>query len=250
MKIAILTVGDELLAGETENTNASWLARQLAERGASVARILVVPDETDTIAAYVREWSAEFDAVAVTGGLGGTHDDVTMDAVAVAFDREVVVDPDALEAVTESARAFADSNPDIVDEYDLDIDLEAWAEMPDGARMLDNPAGLAPGCVLENVYVFPGVPDEMRATFAGVSCEFGGDAVSETVYTDAPEGALVTTLEELRDRFDVVVGSYPAPRGEPNRVKVTATDRGRVDEATAWLRERIQTVPASDANDR
>ncbi|QLG62796.1 competence/damage-inducible protein A [Halorarum salinum] len=250
MQVAILTVGDELLAGETENTNASWLARQLAERGASVARILVVPDDADTIATYVREWAAEFDAVLVTGGLGGTHDDVTMDGVAAAFGRDAVVDADALEAVTESARAFADANPDVVDEYDLDLDLEAWARMPEGARMLDNPAGLAQGCAVGTVYVLPGVPEEMRATFEGVAGEFSGDAVSETVYTPAPEGALVATLAELRDRFDVVVGSYPAPRGTPNRVKVSGSDPKTVRAAIDWLEDRVETVPPPESDRR
>ncbi|WP_313690851.1 competence/damage-inducible protein A [Halorarum halobium] len=250
MQIAILTVGEELLAGETENTNASWLARELAERGATVARILVVPDDPDTIAERVRDWSATFDAVLVTGGLGGTHDDVTVEGVAGALDREVVVDPAALDAVTESARAFAEANPDVVDEYDLEIDLEAWAELPAGARVLDNPAGLAPGCSVGNVYVLPGVPDEMRATFAGVAGEFDGDVVSETVYTDAPEGSMVSTLGDLRDRFDVVVGSYPAPRGESNRVKVSGTDREVVRRATAWLRDRIAVADPDERNRR
>ncbi|MEE6208645.1 molybdopterin-binding protein, partial [Salarchaeum sp. III] len=91
MEVALLTVGDELLAGETENTNASWLARQLTERGATATRVLVVPDDHDAIAAYTRKWRERFDAVIVTGGLGGTPDDVTMDAVADAVGRDVVV---------------------------------------------------------------------------------------------------------------------------------------------------------------
>ncbi|MFC6725594.1 molybdopterin-binding protein, partial [Halobium palmae] len=81
MDVAVLTIGDELLAGDTENTNATWLARQLTGRGATVKRISVVPDDRTVIADRVREWRESFDDVIVTGGLGGTHDDVTMDAV-------------------------------------------------------------------------------------------------------------------------------------------------------------------------
>ena len=92
MDVALLTVGDELLAGDTENTNATWLARQLSERGVTVTRVLVVPDDRDVIVDYVRDWAGAFDALVVTGGLGGTHDDVTMDAVAEAFDRELVAE--------------------------------------------------------------------------------------------------------------------------------------------------------------
>ena len=244
VQVAIITVGDELLAGDTENTNASWLARQLVGRGATVTRVLVVPDDPAVIADYVGRWSDEFDAVLVTGGLGGTHDDVTVRAVADAFGRELVVDPAVLEEVTATARAFAEANPDLTDAYDLDLDLEAWAELPTGARPIENAEGLAPGCVLDGVYVLPGVPDEMRATFEAVADEFGGDAVSETLYTPAPEGALTETLAGLDDRFDVAVGSYPAPRGTLGRVKVTGTDPDEVTAAAAWLRERMETASA------
>ena len=90
MQAAILTVGEELLAGDTENTNGTWLAGQLTDRGVAVARILAVPDEEGVIAGAVDRYSDTFDAVVVTGGLGGTPDDVTMSAVAAAFDRPLV----------------------------------------------------------------------------------------------------------------------------------------------------------------
>ncbi|WP_435128641.1 competence/damage-inducible protein A [Halobaculum sp. D14] len=242
MDVAILTVGDELLAGDTENTNASWLARQLTERGASVTRILVVPDDTDVIVEYLREWRDRFDAVVATGGLGGTHDDVTMRAVAEAFDVELTVQGSVLTDVTETARAYAESNPDVVDEYDLDLDLEAWAALPDGARPLDNPAGLAPGCVVGDVYVLPGVPEEMRAVFDGVADEFGGDVTSTALYTPAPEGALTEQLSAANDRFDVAIGSYPSPADQPTRVKVTGTDADEVAAAAAWLRSELDVI--------
>ncbi|GAA0659524.1 competence/damage-inducible protein A [Salarchaeum japonicum] len=241
MEVALLTVGDELLAGETENTNASWLSRRLTERGATVTRVLVVPDDHDTIASYTREWRERFDAVLVTGGLGGTPDDVTMDAVADAVGRDVVVSDDAKSRVVETAEQFADDNPELVDAYDLDLDFDAWASVPEGARVVPNDAGLAPGAVVESVYVLPGVPAEMKAVFERMAADFGGDVVSETVYTPAPEGALTGRLEDLRDGFDVTVGSYPAT-DDPNRIKVTGTDSGEVERAAQWVRENVETV--------
>lgn len=241
MEVALLTVGDELLAGETENTNASWLARQLTERGATATRVLVVPDDHDAIAAYTRKWRERFDAVIVTGGLGGTPDDVTMDAVADAVGRDVVVSDEAKEHVVETANAFADDNPELVDAYDLDLDFDAWSSVPEGARVVPNDAGLAPGAVVDSVYVLPGVPSEMKAVFERMADDFGGDVVSETVYTPAPEGALTSRLEDLRDAFDVTVGSYPAT-DEPNRIKVTGTDRGEVERAAQWVRENVETT--------
>lgn len=90
MEVALITVGDELLAGDTVNTNANWLAAELSDRGVAVKRILSVPDDRAVIAECVRAYADAFDAVIVTGGLGGTPDDVTLEAVADAFDRELV----------------------------------------------------------------------------------------------------------------------------------------------------------------
>jgi molybdenum cofactor synthesis domain-containing protein len=150
MQAALLTIGDELLAGDTENTNASWLAAQLTSRGVTTKRVLVIPDEIDLIARKVREYSEAFDAVILTGGLGGTHDDVTMTAVARAFDRELVVDELARTDVEETLEGVRERLPD------LDIDVDAHASIPAGGRPLLNEEGLAPGCVIGNVYVLPG----------------------------------------------------------------------------------------------
>ncbi len=240
MDVALLTVGDELLAGDIENTNATWLARQLAGRGATVTRILTVPDDVAIIEETVREWSRAFDAVVITGGLGGTHDDVTMDAVAAAFDRETVVEDEVREDVFRTAAAFRDANPEMVDEYDFDLDVDAWSKTAEGSRPLINSDGLSPGCVIGNVYVFPGVPDEMKAMFESIADDFSGDVVSETLYTPAPEGAVTRQLADLRDEFDVAIGSYPTDAGSNNRVKLTGSDPEEVRRAAARLREVIE----------
>jgi molybdenum cofactor synthesis domain-containing protein len=238
MDVALLTVGDELLAGDTENTNATWLARELTDRGVTVARVLVVPDDREVIADYVREWAEAFDALVVTGGLGGTHDDVTMDAVADAFGRALVAEDVVVDDVVRTVAEYRDRNPELVDRYDLELDVDAWAATPEGGRPLLNGPGLCPGCVVGNVYVLPGIPEEMRAMFESVADEFAGDAVSETVETDAPEGAMPDVIDEARETFDVAVGSYPSQDG-PNRVKVTGTDPEEVRSAAAWLQQRV-----------
>lgn len=237
MDAALLTVGDELLAGDTENTNATWLARQLAERGVTVERILVVPDDRGTIARHVREYSDGFDAVVVTGGIGGTPDDVTMEAVADAFDRGMVVDDLALEDIETTLEQVEASIPE------LDIDIEAEASIPDGARPLINDEGLAPGAVLENVYVMPGIPRELKAMFGGVAEEFDGDAVSRFLYTVEPEANIVGALEDVEAEFDVMVGCYPDRDAGHNRLKLTATSQGAIDAAAEWL---LETLDASE----
>lgn len=241
MEVAILTVGDEVLAGDTENSNATWLASQITGRGSTVVRILTIPDERDLIAATIDEWRIAFDAIIVTGGLGGTHDDVTADAIADVFDRELVVEETVRRDVIETVAAYRDANPELVEEHDLDLDIDAWAALPEGSRAIINPEGLCPGCVLENVYAFPGVPAEVQALFELVANEFDGDIVATTLYTPQPEGSMVDVLAQLRERFDVVVGSYPDTKGQ-NRLKVSAQDEETVGNAVAWLCDEIEVV--------
>lgn len=236
MQVALLTVGDELLAGDIDNTNASWLARQLGDRGVSVVRILVVPDDEAVIADHVREYSDAFDAVIMTGGLGGTPDDVTMASLARAFDRDLAVNDDALAAVEARLAAIADTYPD------LDIDATAEASIPAGARVLVNDAGLSPGCVVKNVCAVPGIPAEMKAMFAQVADEFSGKLQTRTLYTPTPEGQLLSVLSAVKDKFGVAVGCYPNRNEGRNRLKLRGTNEAQLDAATAWLREEIETA--------
>ena len=239
MQVALVTVGDELLAGDTENTNATWLARQLTERGATVTRMLTIPDNRGLIADRVGEYADAFDAVIVTGGLGDTPDDVTLEAVADAFDREMAVQAAVRERIERKARRYREDNPERYEQHDFDLDLSETAALPEDARPLQTEASFNPGCVVENVYVFPGFPGELRVMFDAVADEFGGDVVSESVATATPEGALKDVLAGVREEFDVAVGSYPARRGEPGRVKVTGTDSEEVMRAIDWVDERV-----------
>ncbi|MFC7068604.1 competence/damage-inducible protein A [Halobaculum lipolyticum] len=245
MDVAIVTVGDEVLAGETTNTNASWLAGEITGRGARVRRILTLPDDREAIARRVAAWADTFDAVVVTGGLGGTHDDVTADAVADAFDRELAVREDVRDDVVETVAAYRDANPDVVERHDVDIDVAAWASLPAGARYVPNDDGLCPGFVLGNVYAMPGVPGEVRAVFGRVAEEFAGDEVATTVYTPQPEGSMLAALDGVRDRFDVAVGSYPDTEGY-NRITVRGDDAAVVAEAAEWLRDTVEVVDADE----
>ena len=233
MDAAIVTVGDELLDGDTQDTNGTWLAGQLTLRGVTVRRVLTVPDDTSVIAQSVRKYSDAFDAVVVTGGLGGTPDDVTMAGVAAAFDREVAENDLARADVERTLEAIADDYPD------LDVDISAEASLPKGARPLINRAGLSPGCVLENVYVLPGIPSEMEAMFEDVADEFDGAVDSRVLYTEEPEANLIDRLHGVRDRFDVKVGCYPDREAGHNRLKLSADDEEALDEAASWLASNV-----------
>jgi len=246
MDAALVTVGDELLAGDTTDTNATWLADQLTDRGVVVRRVLTVPDEEAVIADAVAEYSDAFDAVVVTGGLGGTPDDLTMDAVARAFDRPLVPDDRAREDVERTLAAYLEANPDL----ELDVDVDAEASIPRDARPIINPQGLSPGCVVENVYVLPGIPEEMEAVFGEVADEFAGEVRSETLYTTDPEANMIDDLGTARERFGVSVGCYPDREARHNRLKVTGGDAEAVRRAVEYLRGRVTTVAADEGRDR
>jgi len=242
MEVALVTVGDELLAGDTENTNASWLGRQLTAAGATVTRVLTVPDDEAVIADAVSRYHDAFDAVIVTGGIGGTPDDVTKAGVARAFGCDLVVPEDVRAHLEAKAEQFAADNPEMVDRYDMDLDLDAWASVPEGGQALLTDESFAAGCVIDRVYVFPGIPEELKAMYETVADEFDGDRTTETIHTPAPEGALVTHITAAREQFDVAVGSYPRKDDTPGRVKITGDDPATVADAAAWLRERIETA--------
>ena len=225
MDVAIVTVGDELLAGRTTNTNATWLCERLADRGVRVERVTTVPDRVGDIARVVNEYRAEYDAVIVTGGVGPTHDDVTMDGVAAALGRDLEEDPEVLEWLVESGYARGDLT-------------EGTADLPAGARPLHNDVGVAPGAALEGVYVLPGVPAEMKGMFETIESEFNGEPrFREVVVADEPESALLDRLERLRTEFSVSVGSYP---GNSVRISIEGDDEATVEAAAQWLRERVE----------
>lgn len=226
MHVALISVGDEILAGDTVNTNATWLGQRLAERGVDVERVTVVPDRVSEIASVVNEYRAAYDAVIVTGGLGPTHDDLTMEGVATALGREVEQNEEALAWLTEEGG------------YTHENLTGGTADLPRGARPLHNDVGVAPGAVVEEIYVLPGVPSEMKAMFENVVEEFKGEPrYVEQVYTTEPESALVPRLQEVRERFDVTIGSYP---GDGVRLKLTGSDEQTVEVAAEWLRERVE----------
>ncbi|MFT4946345.1 MAG: molybdenum cofactor synthesis domain-containing protein [Natronomonas sp.] len=231
MRVALISVGDEILSGDTVNTNASWLAERLTEAGATVARITVVPDDVSEIARVVNEYRATYAAVIVTGGLGPTHDDLTMEAVAAAFGTELAADEEVKRWLTESGG------------YSGDDLAPGTTHIPERAEMLANPEGVAPGCAIENVYVLPGVPSEMRAMFELIADEFGGQKRHRTVVEAVePESQLLDRVREVQEKFGVKVGSYP---GEHVRLQIQSTDEAAVAAAADWLRERVE-LPAAE----
>ena len=224
----VLTVGNEIVSGDVENTNASWLARRLAQVGVAVKLVAAVRDEIDEIAAFLSAERPRADYVFVTGGLGGTPDDVTREGVAAAFGVEC---EEVVPLADELRRRFARRG---LGEY-----AARWAKLPRGSLPLANPHGGAPGFVLGNVYVFPGLPSEMRATFDSIARSFEGTPIGtwRRRYRTG-EGQIVRVLEEATRRHpEVAVGSYPRFHDDGPEVEVVlkSSDEDALAEARAWV---------------
>lgn len=233
MNVGIITIGDELLSGDIENSNATWLCTQLTEAGVVTDRVVMLPDRKETISEHVRDYSDTFDAVIITGGLGDTPDDVTMEAIAEAFEVDLVINRDVRKQVETSIQAIQERIPD------FSVNIEREAAIPEGSRPLVNQDGLSPGCVLGNVYVFPGIPREMKAMFESVSDEFQGNIQSRSFWTGTPEASLVPSLEAFNDEFhSVTLSCYPKRDGD-NRLKLTGDDPARLDQAEEWIYDHI-----------
>jgi molybdenum cofactor synthesis domain-containing protein len=222
-----LTIGNELVSGDVPNTNASWLAQRLAPLGIAVRMSASLPDEIEAIADFIRREAPRSDFLLVTGGLGGTHDDVTREALAHAFN----VPQDEVPELAADLRSRFTSDP----EY-----AARWAQLPKGSTPLRNPLGGAPGFRLENVYVLPGLPSEMEAMFDELAAELqAGPPIGSWRRTyRTGESRIAAALAEAEERYpSVLIGSYPSfPAGGPQvEVVVKSSDAAQLAAAAEWL---------------
>jgi molybdenum cofactor synthesis domain-containing protein len=239
---SILTIGNELISGDVPNTNGSWLAKRLAPLGVSVRMLAALPDEIEQIAEFVRAEAARVDFLLVTGGLGGTPDDLTREAIAYAFGVAQVEQPE----LAADLRARFTRDPDYA---------ARWARLPAGSRALPNPRGGAPGFAIENVYVLPGLPSEMEAMFDAISEEFRrGEPIGawRRVYRTR-ESEIAPAMIEAGQRWPaVLIGSYPTFTDDGPRVEIVvkSSDADELRQASEWLAAELQRFSNSAADGR
>jgi molybdenum cofactor synthesis domain-containing protein len=209
---AALVIGNELLSGKIQDQNVLTLARTLRASGVQLRRVVMVLDEQEAIAAEVTALAPAYDALFTSGGVGPTHDDVTIAAVAQAFGVEVVRSPE-IEALLRGYYG------DRITEGHL-----AMAKVPAGSRLARRPDSVWPAIVKENVWVLPGVPQifAMKMPLVAEELGTGRGYVSLAVCTTLDEGHLKDHLDRVvLSHPDVDIGSYPA-WGDPRyRTKLT-----------------------------
>ena len=236
MRAALLTIGNEVVSGDILNTNARWLSQRLESLGVHVVIAAAVPDEIALVAEFVNRERERVDFLIVTGGLGGTPDDLTREALAAAFGVGQLSVPDLAD---ELRRRFP-KHPDYA---------ARWAQLPVGSRPLRNPKGGAPGFVIANVWVMPGLPAEMEAMFDAYADELRGETPISTwrrVFRTR-ESDIVHLLASATVRWPAVsIGSYPrfTPDGPEVEVVLKSPDAKAVAAAAAWIEPELVAVSA------
>jgi molybdenum cofactor synthesis domain-containing protein len=230
---AVLLIGEELLSGKVEDQNARFLVRELRQLGVGLRRIEVVPDEIDEIARAVRALSARFDHVFTSGGVGPTHDDVTMEAVAAAFHMPIARRDELVPLIRAGLGA---------DLHDRDLRM---ADIPAGARLIQGAAPDPtrwPVVAVNNVYVLPGVPVIFRRKFELLRDLLRAPPIFTCVVGSAlGEGPIAATLDTVVAEFpDVAVGSYP--QSDPTLFKVKLTLDGRDEARVRAAKGRLATL--------
>ena len=230
---AIIVIGDEILSGRTKDKNIGWLAEKLSAQGIQLVEARVIADNRQVIIDTVKTLSAAYDLVFTSGGIGPTHDDITTEAVAAAFDVPVVRHSEA-----ERRLVAHYENTDL----EFNAARQKMADIPATATLIDNPLSAAPGFILGNVHVLPGVPAILQAMFEGMRGALPGGVVMTriTVQCGTGEGNIATILATVQSRYEgVSIGSYPWFK--PGQFGTAVVVSGLDQNATASAAKDIQS---------
>lgn len=233
----IILIGDELLSGRTQDTNLGTIARFLAPLGVGVGEARIVADDAQIITATVQSFAKRFDYVFTTGGIGPTHDDITADCIAAAFNLGISEREDAMDILRQR---YADD--------ELNAPRRRMARIPDGATLIHNPVSQAPGFQTQNVFTLAGVPRIMKSMLLDIEHRIEGGALLLSRTVIAPnlgEGDAAGPLAEIEAANDgVTIGSYPFSNKELHGVSFVArgTDAALLDLVEAQLHNLVKSL--------
>lgn len=231
----VLLIGDELLSGRTQDTNLAEIAKFLGPLGVQVGEARILADNADVIRDSVRSFADRFDYVFTTGGIGPTHDDITADCIAAAFDLGISEREDAL---NELRVRYAES--------ELNAARRRMARIPEGATLIKNPVSQAPGFQTRNVFTLAGVPQIMRGMLADVVHRIeGGSKVFQITVSaqDIGEGDAASRLAEIEAAHPgVSIGSYPWFNDDLRGINFVA--RGMDEKILETVQQEIERLVA------
>jgi molybdenum cofactor synthesis domain-containing protein len=203
---ALIVIGDEILSGRTQDRNIAEVATWLNEQGIRLAEVRVVPDDPVPIGDAVNALRASHDYLFTTGGIGPTHDDITVDSIAAALGVPVIIHPEARRMLETYYAARG---------IELTEARLRMARVPDGAELIPNPTGGPPGVRLGNIFIMAGIPNVAKAMLEALDgqLEGGRPMVSVTVGAFAAESEVADILRDTEASHPgSAVGSYPFTR--------------------------------------
>lgn len=230
----IVIIGNEVLSGKTRDTNSHFFCVELRQLGVEVQKISTIQDGIELIGQEVAEFSRRYDYVFTSGGVGPTHDDVTIEGVAHGFRLNVVRHPEIEQRMRR--RLGGDVN-----EARLRM-----ANVPEGAALLATEALFAPIINIHNVYIFPGIPSILQERFHAIKERFRDAPYHlKNVYVKYGEGIIAAMLNDLLTKFpELMLGSYPVIDSPDYKVKVTLESKD-----SQYLAQALQAFIASLPND-
>jgi molybdenum cofactor synthesis domain-containing protein len=227
----IIVIGNEILSGKVTDTNSPFMARELRALGVTLRRIVTIPDEVELIAATVAEFHPAYDLVFTSGGVGPTHDDVTMEGVARGLGRRVIRHPE----IERRLREFLKENANEA--------RMRMADVPDGSDLIVDKRLGFPTVRCENVYILPGIPQILEDKFTALRDRFSSAPYFlRVIYTRDGEGAIAEHLNATLVAFpELLLGSYPRLGDPEYAVKLTleSKDRAYVEAALRDLLARL-----------
>ncbi|MDA8088868.1 MAG: molybdopterin-binding protein [Nitrospiraceae bacterium] len=211
---AVIIIGNEILSGKVKDENSHFLAVELRQLGVKLSLVAVIPDDVDEIASTVASCAKKYDYVFTSGGIGPTHDDVTMKGVAMAFGRRLVLNDRLKELIVKRCGVPSDV-------------VMRMAEMPEGSELIELNGINFPPVRLENVFVFPGIPEFLKKKFAALKERFRDKPfLSSRIYINGEECLIADSLDSIARKFpSVEIGSYPKIAEKEYKVLVTLEAR-------------------------
>jgi molybdenum cofactor synthesis domain-containing protein len=237
LSAAILVIGNEVLSGRTREANAYLAAQKLFDRGCKLGEIAVVPDIQEAIVSTLNRLRSQFDAVITSGGIGPTHDDITMDSIAASFGTALLEHADTLELM---ASHYGRDK--------LNDGRRRMARLPDGAKPILCEKSICPGAHIGNVYVLAGVPYIFESQLDSILAEFGDSEypfIRHEIDIELPESTFARELEAIQHKYaDVEIGSYPRMCGNKpcGKICLSSKDQHALGRAIGDVTTMLETI--------
>ncbi|GAV21068.1 NMN amidohydrolase-like protein YfaY [Mariprofundus micogutta] len=235
---AMLVIGNEVLSGRTREANAYYAAGKLFEAGCKLAEVAIIPDDREAIISTLNRLRAEFDAVITSGGIGPTHDDITMESIAAAFGVELIEHSYIVQAMTEHFGVEG-----------LNEGRRRMSRVPEGSRLIRCEKTIAPGAHIGNVFILAGVPYIFESQIDSILHRFGDKPYQRIeIEVELPESLFAKQLTDIQEQFaDVEVGSYPGRCG-PNpcgKICLSGQDAERLQQARNSVEQMLEKISTS-----